>query len=335
MPALLTATAPDKRHAATLALACALTCAAAVDASAQNWPQQSWYNQSLARVNPAVSANAYTLSATGFLRRQWVNLPGAPATEGLTVATPVYRYNMGGALAIERDAVGAQTVTQARASLAFAPIAGDDFRLSVGGGVSFRASALDGAALRTDDGAYLGSVFDHRDRLLPSAEQSATSLGFDAGVAVAFGETEIGASVLDVNAPAAEFAALNTSFTRTLLVFATTTLPVNETLDLQLSGIFQDDTRVSQAQVSAFAWYNGNIGVGGAFRGYSANTVDAASLLLGWRASAALTFAYAYDLGLSSLSEAHDGSHEISVRFELSEPIGKGKLPPVIFNPRL
>ena len=302
---------------------------------AQNWPQQTWWNQSLSRINPAVSANAYTLSGTGFLRRQWVNLPGAPNTTGVTVAAPVYRYNMGGALALERDAIGAQAVTQARGSVAFAPIARDNLRLSVGAGVSFRASALDGRELRTDNGSYVGSVFNHRDRLLPTNEQSASSLGFDAGVAVAFGETEIGVSVLDVNAPVAAYESLNVPFTPTLLAFAITTLPVNEVLDVQLSAIAHNDTRVTQAQASAFAWYNGNIGAGAAFRGFGGASVDAASVLLGWRASPTLTFAYAYDVGLSTLSDAHDGSHEISVRFELSTPIGKGKLPPVIFNPRL
>ena len=318
--------------AAALAL-CTLGCAG--DALAQNWPQQTWWTQSLSRLNPAVSANAYTLSGTGFLRRQWVNLPGAPTTTGLTVASPVYRYDMGGALAIERDAIGAQAVTQARGSVAYAPIARENFRLSVGAGVSFRASALDGRELRTAEGTYRGSVFDHRDQLLPTNEVSASSLGVDAGVAVAFGETEIGVSVLDVNAPVAEYEGLNVAFTRTLLGFATTTLPVGEVLDVQLSAIVQNDTRTTQAQASAFAWYNGNIGVGAAFRGLGEASIDAASALLGWRASPTLTFAYAYDLGLSSISEAHDGSHEISVRFELSTPIGKGKLPPVIFNPRL
>ena len=330
----MTAAPRHIRRLATAALALAAVLHAG-DASAQNWPQQTWWNQSLSRVNPAVSANAYTLSGTGFLRRQWVNLPGAPTTTGLTVAAPVYRYNMGGALAIERDEIGAQAVTQARGSVAIAPVARDNFRLSVGAGVSFRASALDGRELRTAEGTYRGSVFDHRDRLLPTNEVSANSLGFDAGVAVAFGETEVGVSILDVNAPVAEYDGLDVPFTRTLLGFATTTLPVSEVLDVQLSAIVQNDTRTTQAQASAFAWYNSNIGIGAAFRGFGEASVDAASVLLGWRASPTLTFAYAYDVGLSPVSEAHDGSHELSVRFELSTPIGKGKLPPVIFNPRL
>ena len=229
----------------------------------------------------------------------------------------------------------AQSVTQARGSLSFAPITRDNFRLSVGAGVSFRASALNGRELRTDDGTYEGSVFNHNDLLLPTNEVSASSLGVDFGVAAAFGETEVGISVLDLNAPVAAYDGLDVPFTTTLLAFATSTLPINEVLDLQVAAVAQNDTRLTQAQVSAFAWYDRNIGVGAAFRGFGGSMIDAASVLLGWRASETLTFAYAYDVGLSDLSEAHDGSHEISVRFELATPIGKGRLPPVIFNPRL
>ena len=154
-------------------------------------------------------------------------------------------------------------------------------------------------------------------------------------MAVAFGETQVGISVQDLNAPSDDYDELSVTWPRTLLAFGTTTLPINELLDLQVSAIIQNDTRVTQAQAAAFAWYNGNIGAGAAFRGFGGPSVDAASVLLGWRASPVLTFAYAYDVGLSELSEAHDGSHEISLRFEMSTPIGKGRLPPIIFNPRL
>ncbi len=287
-----------------------------------------------ARLNPAVSANAYTLSATGFLRQQYNNLPGAPNTIGITVASPVYRVNAGGALAVERDQIGVQEVTQARGSLAFAVLRRDNLRVSAGFGASLKNARINGDELRTDDGRYTGLI-EHRDVILPNGSISANTLGFDAGVAVSFGETQVGVSVLDVNAPSDAYDALSVTWPRTYLAFGNTTLPINEALDLQLSAIVQNDTRTTQTQVSAFGWYNGNIGAGAAFRGFNAPSIDAASLLLGWRASPVLTFAYAYDVGLSELSEAHDGSHEITVRFELANPIGKGRLPPLIYNPRL
>ncbi len=315
-----------------MAIACWLC---ATPALAQRWPQQSWWQQSPERLNPAASANAYSLSATGFLRQQYNNLPGAPTTIGLTIASPIYIVNAGGALSVERDQIGVQEVTQARGSLAFAALSRENLRVSVGFGASLKNSRINGQDLRTDDGDYGGGLIDHRDGILPNGGISATTLGLDAGVAVTFGETQVGVSVLDLNAPSDEYETLSVTWPRTYLAFATTTLPINEALDLQLSAIAQNDTRTTQTQVAAFGWYNGNIGAGAAFRGFGSTSLDAASLLLGWRASPVLTFAYAYDVGLSELSDAHDGSHEISVRFELANPIGKGKLPPLIYNPRL
>ncbi len=318
-----------------LSLLCGLALFNTSDAVAQRWPQQSWWQMSPARLNPAVSANAYSLSATGFLRQQYNNLPGAPNTIGLTVASPIYRVNAGAAIAVERDRIGVQEVTQARASLALAVFKTDKLRVSAGFGASLKASRIDGDLLRTSNGDYGAGNVNHLDVLLPTGSISARTLGLDAGMAVSFGETQIGISALDVNAPSDEYDALVVQWPRTYLAFGTTTLPVNEVLDLQLSAIVQNDTRTTQSQVAAFGWYNGNIGAGAAFRGFGGASVDAASLLLGWRASPVLTFAYAYDIGLSELSDAHDGSHEISVRFELANPIGKGKLPPLIYNPRL
>lgn len=288
-----------------------------------------------ARLNPAVSANAYTLSATGFLRQQYNNLPGAPNTVGLTVASPIYIANAGGALSIERDRIGVQEVTQVRGSLAFALLRRDNLRLSAGFGASLKNARLSGDELITSDGEYGGGLFSHKDAILPNGSVSAQTLGLDAGIAVSFGETQLGVSVLDINAPTDDYDALSVQWPRTYLAFGTTTLPINEVLDLQLSAIVQNDTRTTQTQLAAFGWYNGNIGAGAAFRGFGAASIDAASVLLGWRASPVLTFAYAYDIGLSELSQAHDGSHEISVRFALANPIGKGKLPPLIYNPRL
>ena len=138
------------------------------DVFAQRWPQQSWWQQNLARVNPASSANEFSLSATGFLRRQYNNLPGAPTTTGVTLASPIYIVNAGGALSVERDEIGAQSVTQFRGSLAYAPIVRENLRVSVGLGASLKNSQLDGSRLRTDDGEYSNGLINHNDNLLPT-----------------------------------------------------------------------------------------------------------------------------------------------------------------------
>jgi hypothetical protein len=37
---------------------------------------------------------------------------------------------------------------------------------------------------------------------------------------------------------------------------------------------------------------------------------------------------------MSGLQEVTDGSHEVMLNFNLNKPIGKGKPPKIIYNPR-
>ncbi len=302
---------------------------------AQTWPQSSWWSLEPARFNPASSAQAYSLSATGLLRRQWINIPGSPTTLGATFASPVYRYQAGGALAIENDRIGVFAITQVRGSASFSVIRRENLDVSVGAGGNLRAAEIAGGDLRTAEGEYGNGQIDHLDPLLPNGSVSATTIGLDAGVTVLFGETQIGISALDINAPRGDYDRFGRVWPRTYTAFAKTTLPISERLDLQFGVLAYNDARLTQVQAHAFAWYNGNIGAGAAFRGAGTQSSDALSLLLGWRASGTLTFAYAYDAGLSALKSVHDGSHEISVRFVMADPIGRGRLPPIIFSPRL
>ena len=89
-----------------------------------------------------------------------------------------------------------------------------------------------------------------------------------------------------------------------------------------------------QAEASILFKYNDNIFIGGSFRGYNANTIDAANLIVGFTFNEKITIAYAYDYTLSALDVVSNGSHEIMVNYNLNKEIGKGKLPKIIFNPR-
>ena len=57
-------------------------------------------------------------------------------------------------------------------------------------------------------------------------------------------------------------------------------------------------------------------------------------ILAGIKLNEKITLAYSYDLTLSTLREVSDGSHEILINYNLGKPVGKGKMPPVIYNPR-
>jgi Bacteroidetes-specific putative membrane protein len=304
--------------------------------AAQSWPQQTLWGENLSRLNPAVSSQLFSLDAAGIHRRQWVGIEGAPTTSILSLAAPVYIANAGISLGFEQDVIGAHSVSLFRGALSYGLLRGDNVKLSLGAGVNYRVAGLDGRELRTSTGVYTGGIITHFDQRLPATDRAASALGFDVGIALQLGaDSEFGFSVLDLNEPVSDWTELNRAWPRQYLVYGRSRLPVAELLDLEVGALGQLSQTVIQAQAQAMLWYNGNIGVGTALRGFSGQTLDAASFMLGWKATSNITFGYAYDFGLSSLQRSHDGSHEIVLRYRMLEPIGKGRLPPVIYNPRL
>ena len=304
--------------------------------TAQSWPQQTLWGENLSRLNPASSAHLFSLDAAAVHRRQWVGIEGAPTTTMINVAAPVYIANAGVSLGFEQDVLGAHSISQFRAALSYALIRKDALRLSLGAGINYRIAGLDGRELRTATGVYSGGIITHFDQRLPATDRTANSIGLDAGLALRIGsETEIGISIQDANEPVSEFTETNRFWPVTYLAYGRSRLAVAELADLEIGLIGQMAEGVVQAQAQTMLWYNGNIGAGLALRGFSGQTLDAASLILGWKASSTLMFGYSFDYGLSSLARSHDGSHEICIRYRMRDPIGKGQLPPVIFNPRL
>ncbi|MFK8055690.1 MAG: PorP/SprF family type IX secretion system membrane protein [Saprospiraceae bacterium] len=303
--------------------------------SAQSWPQSSLWNQSPLRLNPASSGNLYSLDASAGLRRQWQGIQGAPSSTQFTVGAPVYIANAGISLGFERDEVGLQVVNLFRGGLAYKVFEKDELSVSLGGAVTYRQASLNGAGLRTSDGTYANGIVTHFDNLLPIGEQASSSLGFDGGIEIKWKETKVGVSLLDLNEPTSNWSGVNRKWSRTILTHASTLVPVAELVDIEASALLQIGTNTMQSAASITAWYDNNIGVGSSLRGYSGNTLDAVSLLIGWKPSNKITLAYAYDFGLSTLVRSHQGSHEVVVRYVMIDPIGRGKLPPIIFNPRL
>jgi hypothetical protein len=80
--------------------------------------------------------------------------------------------------------------------------------------------------------------------------------------------------------------------------------------------------------------YNENIFIGASLRGYHSESLDAVALIGGFKLSEKITIGYSYDLTLSSLKTASNGSHEILLNYNLGKAIGKGRPPKIIYNPR-
>jgi len=207
------------------------------------------------RLNPASSANLYTLDASASLRRQWQGIEGAPATTQFAVGAPVYIANAGVSLGFERDEIGLQAVNLLRGALAYKVFEKNDLSISAGGAVTYRQASLDGAGLRTSDGTYANGIITHFDDLLPVGDQASTSLGFDAGFEIKWKETRLGVSMLDLNEPISNWSGVDRKWSSTILTYASTLLPVSELLDIEANALLQMSERSMQASINLTAWY--------------------------------------------------------------------------------
>lgn len=298
-------------------------------------PHHTLWQYNLLQINPAHAGNLYSLDASVNYRKQWLELPGSPTTAQASIGAPLYIINSGAYLGLAYDELGLRQNTSLRGSFAHRLLRRDRLSVSLGVGGSYHQTRLDAAALRTDDGIYEGGAIDHQDPRLGIAELSGTTIGFDAGVEVKYDTYTFGASVREINQPLAELEPGTATWARIGTFYAQGLIPVAELVELDASAIAYSDFVSLQTQLGVTAWYNNNIGVGSAVRGLGTSTLDAVSLVLGWRPNPSVTVAYGYDYGISDLSGVHDNTHEFTFRYVMSTPIGKGKLPPVIFNPRL
>ena len=74
--------------------------------------------------------------------------------------------------------------------------------------------------------------------------------------------------------------------------------------------------------------------LGAGLRGFSPNTLDGLMTMAGVQIAENISFYYTYTIPLSTLRTATTGSHEVMVRYTINQKLGKGILPPIIYNPR-
>ena len=109
---------------------------------------------------------------------------------------------------------------------------------------------------------------------------------------------------------------------------------VGEDLAFRSGVLVKTDGKANQLEGSFQAFYREKFLVGVGFRGLTTNSRDAIMAHLGMRLNEKTLLLYTYEWPLSGLGAVNRGSHEIGLQYRWGAPIGAGKLPPVINNPR-
>jgi len=285
--------------------------------------------------NPAYAGMDNSLSINGLYRKQWSGLIDSPTTQNINAHMPLYILNGGIGINVENEKIGLEQNLLATLSYNFQLPVGKIGILSIGASGGIFQKSLDGSRILTPDGQYEGFTINHNDDLpLPTGNISELTPTFNAGIYFKTETFEAGLSTINIQEPIIEGAFFSTALSRNYFFNAAYQFDLLRSVSVHPSFLVKTDLIETQIEASILFKYNDNIFVGGSLRGYNANTLDAASLILGLNLSEKITLAYAYDYTLSDLNLVSNGSHEIMISYNLGTEIGKGKLPKIIFNPR-
>ena len=303
-------------------------------ALAQQPSQYSLYMFNEGTYNPASVGTGNSLILTGVYRQQWQGLTQSPTQQNVNLQMPIYRLSSGIGINVENDKLGLEQNLLATVSYNFQLPVGRSSKFSVGVGGGVFQKTLDGANIRTPEGIYTG-IIEHNDNLpLPNNEVSEMTPTINAGIYFKSESLKIGISSVNILEPTIEGDFLSTQLSRNYFITAAYNLDLSRNISVQPSILLKTDQTEWQSEISLLLKYNDNIFLGGSFRGYNANTIDAAALIVGVDINERIKLAYAYDFTLSDLNVVSNGSHELLMQFNLGTDIGKGKLPKIIYNPR-
>ncbi|MEP7320366.1 MAG: PorP/SprF family type IX secretion system membrane protein [Saprospiraceae bacterium] len=286
-------------------------------------------------LNPAYAGLESSLSITGGVRTQWQELPGAPASKIIQAHLPLYALKGGGGIKLEQESFGAEKTTRALVSYNY--VYQSNIGLFSGAlGVGFIQKSFDGSLLKTPQGKYEGGLIFHQDDILFNTTLNGLVPQLVAGLYFAQDQLEVGISFENFHSPVIDFNHGNTTYQirpRTNL-YVEYNLEYSENLTLAPSILIKSDFQKVQTDISALATINQKLYAGIGFRGYSSNTIDALSFMAGLRINENLKILYGFDVTLSSLNVAQQGSHELMLNYNLNKKIGAIEKEPIIYNPR-
>lgn len=303
-------------------------------ARGQQATQYSMYMLNPFAYNPAYAGLDYSLSATGVYRNQWVGLAGSPEQQLLQAHMPLYLLGGGIGIQLENDRLGVEQHLRASLSYAWHRTVGRRGIFSLGVRAGLHQAVLDGTLMRTPGGNYEGATIDHQDLLLPGARMQALSPNAMLGAFYQSDYLEVGLAVENPVPIELQFDGFSYTPARSYNAIVRYRWDIDRTWMLQPSVMVKSIIDQTQVDFSALIYYNDNIMGGASFRGYHSYSVDAAVLMAGFRLTEQIWLSYAYDITLSPLRQVSAGSHEVMIHYNLGKPIGRGKLPPIIYNQR-
>lgn len=265
-------------------------------------------------------------------RSQWAPIASNPRYLHFNVHLPVYFLNGGAGIILEQDKLGLESNSTAKLSYNIL------FRGSFGmisGGVTLGMTQkrLFQDQFITPNGEYTTGVFNHNDPLLGAGIASAFRPTYGLSVLWRYENLTTGLQIDDFFAPAYQLDQINYDGKAIYTLITDYQYTLSEEITIRPSAMVLTNLNLWQFQLGVACNY-GNIFGGINLRGLSQNTFESLGILTGIRFNKHYTIAYSYDLGISSLKNSSEGSHELILKYNLNKIINTGLPPRIIYNPR-
>lgn len=301
--------------------------------NAQSAPHYSLHMHDRYQFNPAFAGMESSLSITADYRSQWLGIAGNPVQQYVNAHMPFYLWKGALGMSVQHESIGAQKILNA--SLSYNYVMETQLGLfSAGLAAGLTQQSLDGDLLRTPDGDYEGPTIIHNDPILPNTVVTGMAPLFHAGLYYAGDYFEAGVSVMGVTPGPVRLEMIKIRDRAVVHFFAEYFIESFADVAVYPTVYVMSDLVQTQVQASVRAVYRDFFILGAGIRGMSSRTLDALVMFGGMRLSEKLHLHYGYDLTLSPLRRATEGSHELMLRYNLNRVIGAGLPPPIIYSPR-
>jgi type IX secretion system PorP/SprF family membrane protein len=266
------------------------------------------YSFNTLSVNPAYAGSRDVLTITGLHRSQWVNFPGAPITQTVTVHSPINK-SLGIGLSLINDAIGPSRNTGATVDLSYRLRLGEGYlAFGLKAGLSVQSDKLAGIATEENEDPLFQQ--DIQSRVLPN---------FGAGVYYYTPNYFVGVSTPRVLEN--DYSLASSTTQRVLLnqrhfyAIAGAVFKISDKRNIKLKPtVFVKSVAAApiSLDLTVLAYFNDRFWVGPMVR-----YADAIGLVTGVNITNQFNLGYAYDWSFANTSGRYNaGSHELMLRYD-------------------
>ncbi len=273
------------------------------EVNAQQEPQFTQYMYNMFIINPAYAGSNNVLTAVGFYRSQWNDIPGAPKTISFTMEKPLSNEKIGVGFTAYSDQIGPSKELFASLSASYSIQTSQNSELSFG-----LKAGIHNLAVNFNQANY-----QHED-LIENFSKFSPTIGL--GAFWYSNNWYVGASIPNI---------LQTNYLDPVLKSEASKKPhyyltagyifmLNDNLKFKPAALLKAVTGAPMSfDISANFMFSDKLTLGTAYR-----LEDSVALLTSFQITEQLNLGYAFDYGIGDISEISKFSHEFMLKYEFN-----------------